>query len=1117
MANNEQRRTGSVLSVAKSYLLALTVLVSLGCLAYDLGSDYAGWPPLAPRQLLLWGLGAWGVLCGFCPMIVLAWHQLVGSQANQQTMRAAAPAPSSLTPVEPPSPPWLPDLKEHMRAEYGLFWQSKVRILLVAGEPEEIEAIAPGLAKDLWQASEQALLLWAGSPLAEASPALVSQWRGLRRWYPLDGVVWALSPAQSTDAAALRTSRAHLHNLSRKLGWQLPLHIWQVCDHRWSQSGRETQPVGTLLSARVNEAELKARLDVWLEPLLAAGMAQVAIKMHYDFLARLSRDLRVEGIARWQKALAPWFVGLARNVPLRGIWFSQPLERSKAELEHTLAPQPAWAGLLNAPLNRQKRVGWGAPRITHALVLGVAAIWAIGLLLSFTSNREHITSLQATMTAAEQPGDLASQLLGLRIMVSELGQLTYRVEHGAPWYQRFGLDKNPELLERTWPRYTAANNRLLRDPLAANLEQALHELASLPPDSPARAQRASNAYNQLKAYLMMARPDKSEPLFLARVLASVDTSGNGLMPDLLQFYAEQLPAHPAWAIEADPVLVAKARQVLLGQLGQRNAESALYQQVLDSAVNNYPAINLAQLAGETDPAALFKATGSVPGVFTRQAWEGQIRAAIDKIAEARREEIDWVLSENPGDIAAELTPDVLKQRLTARYFQEYSNAWLRFLNSLRWRQAGSLAEVIDQLTLMSDTRQSPLIAVLNNLAYQGQAGQRGQALADSLLKSAQKLIKNDNDLPFEQPLQGGPLDATFGPLLSLLGKGPDTLRDTDRLSLQAFLTRVTRVRLKLQQISQASDPQDMTQALAQTVFQGKNLDLTDTQAYGSLVAASLGAEWGTAGQALFVQPLEQAWQRVLQPSAAGLNSQWKRAIVEHWNSAFVGRYPFAATSSDASLPMLGQMIRANTGRIEQFLHSQLSGVLRKEGSQWVADTRHSQGLRIDPKFLAAINRLSHLSDVLFTDGGLGLSFELSATAVQDLVETVFILNGEKHHYFNQRESWQRFGWPGRGNWPGVQLTWASVHANTRLFGDYQGTWGLIRLLEQAKVTPLDDGQSRYRIVLTAPDGIGLTWHLRTELGAGPLALLDLRGFELPSEIFLTAPAKSKPKASKRGA
>ncbi len=84
------------------------------------------------------------------------------------------------------------------------------------------------------------------------------------------------------------------------------------------------------------------------------------------------------------------------------------------------------------------------------------------------------------------------------------------------------------------------------------------------------------------------------------------------------------------------------------------------------------------------------------------------------------------------------------------------------------------------------------------------------------------------------------------------------------------------------------------QQLAQTVFQGKSVDLTDTQEYGSLVAASLGEEWSGFGQTMFVQPLTQAWETVLQPSAASLNEAWQRSVVANWHSAFDGRYPFAA-------------------------------------------------------------------------------------------------------------------------------------------------------------------------------------------------------------------------------
>ncbi|MBJ2231975.1 type VI secretion protein VasK [Pseudomonas simiae] len=1010
----------------------------------------------------------------------------------------------------------------YLRERYGFFWRRKVRLLLVVGEPEQIEAIAPGLSEQRWLEGQNTVLLWAGSVQGEPQDALLLQWRGLCRRRAPNGVVWALSKDQCTDAAAMSAGARRLQTLARALRWQLPLHLWQVGDSAWSQDERDSQPVGCLVPSRVTPLILENSLDSLLDPLRRVGLAQMHDAVTHDFLLRLSRDLQAEGIARWRQVLTPLLGEFSRGVPLRGLWFSLPVPPVESMLEHFWPVNMAWQGVLNDKAASGRRLGWSAHRITYALALGLAVLWGAGLLLSFVSNRAQIAQIHTSLAALQHSSQGDEQLQALNELVRELARLDDRVQGGAPWYQRFGLNQNQALLETLWPRYVEANNRLIRDPAAATMRQQLNALVRLAPDSPERAERARDAYAQLKAYLMMARPEKADASLLVTTLSDVEPTRTGISPGLWQslapnlwrFYGEHLAANPGWRIQADPRLVAQVRQVLLGQLGQRNAEASLYQQLLDDAANHYPDLGLHQLVGDTDALALFSTDASVPGVFTRQAWEGQVRQAIDEIADARREEIDWVLSDKPADIDTRLSPDQLRERLTERYFQDYASAWLDLLNSLRWQEAGSLAEVIDQLTLMSDVRQSPLIALMNTVAYHGQAGTRTQALADSLMKSAQKLIGQDKSPLIDQlaHLPDSPLDATFGPLLALLGKGPEGKNSPDGLSLQAFLTRVTRVRLKLQQVSTAADPLEMTQALAQTVFQGKSIDLTDTQSYGSLMAASLGAEWGGAAQTLFVQPLEHAWQRVLQPSAAGINSQWQRSIVSHWDDAFASRYPFTATASDASLPMLGQMIRTDSGRIEQFLQRQLSGVLRKEGSRWVADPRHSQGLRFNPQFLTAINQLSDLADVLYTDGGMGLSFELQGKPVRDVVQTTFILNGDKHQYFNQKESWQRFNWPGRSDYPGVSLSWTSLLAGERLFGDYPGTWGLIRLLEKAQVTPLDDGDSRYRMVLKAPDGLNLIWHLRTELDAGPLALLKLRGFKLPQQIFLSEKTVDMPYA-----
>jgi type VI secretion system protein ImpL len=993
-------------------------------------------------------------------------------------------------------------LRTHLRHRHGLFWRHKIRLLLVIGEPSQIEALAPTLTEHFWLEGQGTVLLWGGSAQAALDRSFLDQWKGLSRWCVLDGVVWALNKTQATDDAAMGAGVRQLQSLARSLGWQLPLHLWQVCDSQWCQTGRKAQPVGCQLPPHFTAQVLQTSLDSLLEPLRQEGLEQMNDVLTHDFLLRLSRDLQGEGIERWRHTLAPLAGEFAAGVPLRGVWFSLPVLPIKNMPEHFWPIDAAWQSVLDDKALSHRRFGWSVPRIGYALALGVAVLWSAGLLLSFISNRAQFQQVQASVEALQHASDADEQLLALNELVRELARLDDRVQHGAPWYQRFGLNQNPVLLETVWPRYVEANNRLIRDPAAAQLHQQLNALVKLQPDHPERAERARQTYDQLKAYLMLARPDKTDATLLVKTLGNVEASRPGvapglwqtLAPTLWQFYGEHLAANPVWRIEPDARLVAQVRQVLLGQLGQRNAEANLYQQLLDDTANHYPALDLQQLVGDTDAFALFSSDASVPGVFTRQAWEGQVRQAIDDIADARREEIDWVLSDKPGDIDTRLSPDQLRERLTERYFHDYASAWLDLLNSLRWQPAASLDESIDQLTLISDARQSPLIALMNTVAYHAQAGTRTQALADSLVTSEQKLIGQDK-VPVHEPK--GPLQVTFGPLLALLDKN-----NNDDLSLQAFLTRVTRVRLKLQQVSTAADPLEMTQALAQTVFQGRRIDLTDTQAYGSLLAASLGAQWSGAAQTLFVQPLEQAWQRVLQPSAAGLNSQWQRSIVSQWDAAFASRYPFAATASDASLPMLGQMIRADSGRIEQFLQRQLSGVLRKEGRQWVADPRHSQGLRFNPQFLSAINQLSDLADVLYTDGGMGLSFELQGKAVRDVVQTTFIHNGERHQYFNQKESWQRFHWPGHSDYPGVSLSWTSVRAGERLFGDYPGTWGLIRWLENAQVAPLDDGHSRYRLLLKAPDGLNLTWHLRTELDAGPLALLKLRGFKLPQQIFL---------------
>ncbi|HAS1020369.1 TPA: type VI secretion protein VasK [Enterobacter cloacae] len=1070
----------------------------------------------------------WSVLAGFIILTTTLCTLVFFTLSRQQNPSPVTPDGENNHNEERSSDQYnFSALSRHLRRRYSSFWRSKVRLLLITGDEAAIEQLVPGMQQQQWLEGNRTVLIYGGGLASEPDREKYIALRKLRRGRPLDGIIRVLPQSLKLTPQISDNDLRGLEKISELLRYSAPVWLWQLCDSNWSQDTRPEQVVGASFPLRANEGDVIRQLERMLPALRTQGMSQVSENNRHDFLLRLGQHLQDGGIVRWTEQLGPWLAASQQRVPLRGLMFSLPEKETAGtsantaddeqyipgSQHHALTLPATWQGIVDdCPRVRGRRVGMAWEQTLAWTLMAIIGVWGAGTLLSFAVNRSQIVSVaQQAHALVEHPSVSDYQLTALHTLRNDASRLQHRIQDGAPWYQRFGLDHNQQLLDAMLPWYDVANNRLIRDPANEALKQKLSALANSAPNSDQRARLAKPGYDQLKAWLMMARPDKADGAFYAQTMKTVQPTRMGisaglwqsLSPDLWAFYISELPAQPQWKITPDVQLVSQGRQVLLQQIGRRNAESTLYENMLKSVRRNFADVSLEDMTGGTDARRLFTTDEVVPGMFTRQAWEGGIQQAIEKAANSRRDEIDWVLSDSRKAVSSDLSPEALKARLTQRYFTDFAGSWLSFLNSLQLNPANNIADVTDQLTLMSDVRQSPLIALMNTLAWQGQTGQQREALSDSIIKSAKDLVGGKDKPAIDQSASGpqGPLDDTFGPLLQLLGKnkGSNVMSADNSLSLQTYLTRITRVRLRLQQVASASDPQSMMQTLAQTVFQGKSVDLTDTQQYGSLISASLGEEWSGFGSTMFVQPLTQAWETVLQPSAASLNDKWSRSVVANWHTAFDGRFPFAASKSDASLPMLAEFVRKDSGRIERFLTTELGGVLHKEGSQWVPDKVNSQGLSFNPAFLRAINQLSQLSDILFTDGSQGISFELQARPVPQVVETQLTVDGQKLHYFNQMTDWQSFRWPGDTYKPGTMLTWTTVNAGARLFGDYSGTWGFIRWLDQGKCAQLD--RSQWMMSFTAPDGRTLQWVLRSQLGRGPLALLALRGFTLPDQIF----------------
>jgi type VI secretion system protein ImpL len=353
---------------------------------------------------------------------------------------------------------------------------------------------------------------------------------------------------------------------------------------------------------------------------------------------------------------------------------------------------------------------------------------------------------------------------------------------------------------------------------------------------------------------------------------------------------------------------------------------------------------------------------------------------------------------------------------------------------------------------------------MKSLEYQGTAGVRQTSLSDTIVAKAQNIFgKKDDAQAAAIATDAGPLSASFGPVLRLIGQVGDTTPGRTNtntaasdVSLQRYIERVTALRLKLQQISNGSDADAQTRQLAQALFQGKGSELADTQAYAQLVSASLGAQWSGMGDALFVRPVAQATQIVLQPAQASLNDVWHQSIVSAWTKSFAGRYPFDNTDNDASIPELARFLRPQGGLIAAFLSTQLAGVLELQGDQWVEVNTRGGALQFDPAFIKSINTLQRIAGHLMAQGEPQYRFDFKPVPTPGITDTVLTIDAQKLHYYNQRETWQGLLWP--SNDPqaaGTRLQWQTETAGTSKDFEFGGRWALVRMLERAKVEPID--------------------------------------------------------------
>jgi type VI secretion system protein ImpL len=1057
-----------------------------------------------------------------------------------------------------------------LRTRHGMRWRYHQPWLLLTGDDNAIVKLLPEFSRQGWLITADVVLLWCKTGTdGQPDPEWLRRLYKLRRRRPVDAVVF-VADGKSESGAQRQGALPYGFSLARiaeVLRWSAPVYLLDVAQTNPVMNGN-TPVIACEFPPQANASTIDSALQILRDRLAQQSVVQLIHNEKDRYQGNLSAQLD-----RRSKLLAEAIGSLAdgqhHRIPVIGVLFAPyPQDTVNSTEMQGSASLPLWQ-YVGEVARRQpgRRIGWHPVTVFSTLALTAIALWTVGMLLSGLQNSRDVHTAEQAVNDIQSAPNPAARLRTLLALQQQIERYEYRTQHHAPLTTRFGLNRDLAVLAALWKPYAHASRRLLTTPLQQDLEATLVDLAQMQTTrlDEQTSKWALSGHDQLKAYLMLADPGRVEPTFLTKQLVQHWSTEARITPGerqdmaerLLKFYAQHLKANPSWRIESRPEVVAGARQTLLAVIGERNAQDTVYQGIItafgDNGGNKYPDKTLASLTAGTDPRGLVRATAIVPGVFTREAYEGYVAPAIETAAKRTEIASDWVLTDaNPQSTqapqqTASHSAETLQAALTEQYFADYADHWQGFMNSLQWEPARTLPAAIDQLKLMADARQSPVIALMKSLAYEGGAGARKDSLSDTLVAKAQDLLGKKATAPEQtKPDTAGPLGAAFGPVLRLVGQTQSGQDSNGDLSLQRFLDRATALRLRLQQVSNSADADAQARQMAQALFQGKGSELADTQVYAQLMAASLGSQWAGMGETLFVRPITQATQAVLQPAQASLNDAWRQSIVMAWGRSFAGRYPFADSANDASLPELARFLRPHTGLIGAFLGTQLAGVLELQGDQWVPAATGGHALAFDPAFLKAINTLQRIAAHMLAQGEPQYRFDIKPIPTPGLTDTVLTIDGQKLHYYNQRETWQAMTWPAANLQElGTRLQWQSEKAGTNKSYEFGGRWGLVRMLERAHVEPLDSATyqltwrgipdtkgSRSSVGEGASDGNGhttagaadsdadslvaraakvpasaelaypLSYQLRTEVGQGPLEMLMLRGFVLPSRIFV---------------
>ncbi|HKX27526.1 MAG TPA: type VI secretion system membrane subunit TssM [Blastocatellia bacterium] len=687
----------------------------------------------------------------------------------------------------------------------------------------------------------------------------------------------------------------------------------------------------------------------------------------------------------------------------------------------------AWQLIERRP-NRVRKLA-----IAAASLAALSLLLLIGMLVSYANNRRLIADGQragSDLLRHFKPagGGPAAPLTPIEAEdLTRLQDVLLNLDdHDRRWFSplshRFGLYPGRRLRPRLREIYFDFVTQRVLDPALAELARDLRQKspALLPEAKQDQIDAAEQAYyDRLKAYLMVERRERIEPVFLQQQLAfeSEDGRPGEGLPAMerrhLAYYVEQAgddgdDAQEVPRPQTNLATVTGARE----KLRNYAAAKQIYNEILSRVERQGEPYRLRDAVGSQQGSLWFEELGSlsVPYVFTKEAYYRHVKgeAWLAAFAEVRdKSQNDWVLQRTFD--YQRVQPNDLRQR----YERDYLTAWRKFLGGVRVKEFRKQVDAIEALDSLSQ-QNSPFTTIIDQ-------------------------VRNQTTLS-EPPVTGGLIAWLKGSLTSK-EKAPTEVEKAfaalKSFKLEGYLEKLKEVRLRLS--DQPGDEWRQAAALA-----GDERYKRAREEARSLLKPLRANPGSDSVGTLLAGPLDNLELALGLGVEKDRDAAWNRLYL--MAQALEERYPFRSGSSAEVQPA---ELADYLNRLTQFFDQHLKIRFEPATGTYLPLRRGE----FSDEFVAYLNRLFGLREALAIRPPAGQPrFAYGITLQPPPGQTFEIrIDGQAVKAEGALQT-ASFNWPPSGQISGVEIG-AIRNGQFNRIQSYGGAWGIFRMVMELRGSP----------------------------------------------------------------